>query len=575
MYAQVALSSKGEQMKHKRHGIYAPTAAALVLVLILSLTAMPGAMAADDVFVNGEVLPGGLTGTWALGSGGAAQLSDSDVYVMTADGIVRLGDGAAIPEGDPEHLEVSGTVSLPYDKVRVALYYYDEADSIRNPTLDTANLENAVGSGYSFGYYDEEREFQALGHTDETKITMAMDRNVVVGGKTVGCYHILLPEKYTSFSEASAAASRYADGFPAYYNGEFRVLYGAWETSGEAQLALYASGGNGAVYTATNRCVVVTRTSDGRILFEFDCGSQRNLAVEPVGDNALTWFKGNRYFGGFEYRRRTGGQLTVINVVGIEEYVRGVLPYEMNNSWPAEALKTQAVCARTYAARHFDSLSAYQADLTNDTYSQVYWGYGDAASENTDAAVEATAGVYITYDGRLIDAMYCSSTGGATESSENVMYSSVPYLRGKVDPYEAAADSINANSSWTRTLTSSAIAGVVNGYGHSLSGIESITTELSPSGNVIAITFTDAAGASAVFEKSACYNLVTARLGLNSIHFEVRKTPGGFEFTGGGWGHSVGVSQYGAYAMADTYGFTYDQIINFYYTGVELNRGVY
>ena len=70
------------------------------------------------------------------------------------------------------------------------------------------------------------------------------------------------------------------------------------------------------------------------------------------------------------------------------------------------------------------------------------------------------------------------------------------------------------------------------------------------------------------------YNLVTAVLGLNSIHFDVSEASGGFTFTGGGWGHSLGMSQYGAYAMADTYGFTFDQIINFYYTGVELSRGV-
>lgn len=149
------------------------------------------------------------------------------------------------------------------------------------------------------------------------------------------------------------------------------------------------------------------------ILFEFDCGSELSLAVEPRGEDTLTWFKGYTYRGGFEYTRRDGGELTVINVVDIEDYVKGVLPYEMSGSWPLEALKAQAMCARTYAASHFDSMSTYNCDVTNDTYSQVYRGT-NASTSATDAAVEATAGLYITYDGELIDAMYCSSNGGGT-----------------------------------------------------------------------------------------------------------------------------------------------------------------
>ena len=163
-----------------------------------------------------------------------------------------------MPEGDPEHLEVTGTLELPYDKVRVALYYYADESSVRNPTLDYANLENEVGSGYDFGYYDSEREFHALGGTDETEITMVIDRNTSTGGGAVGCYHIRLPGTYSTYDEALSVASEYSDGFPAYYNGRFYALYGEFETAGEAQLALDAAGGYGEVYTASDRCVVVT-----------------------------------------------------------------------------------------------------------------------------------------------------------------------------------------------------------------------------------------------------------------------------------------------------------------------------
>lgn len=538
--------------------------------LALSLAAT--ALADGGIYINGSESFDSLDGMYALSSGGVEALRGGGQYVVTGSGIVQLDGSALAPEGDPEHLDVTGELELPYDKLRVALYYYADESSIRNPTLEYANLENEVGSGYEFGWYDSEREFHALAATDETRITMCVDRTVSTGGGTVGCYHIRLPGSYTSYEEAADAAYEY-DGFAAYYDGRFYALYGSYATAGDAQLALDAAGGYGEVYTASDRCVVVTRSADASIIFEFDCGSDMSLGVRPRGNDTLTWFKGYTYYGGFEYTRRNGELLTVVNVVDIEDYVKGVLPYEMSSNWPIEALKAQAVCARTYAANHFNSLRGYGADVTNDTYSQVYRGT-NTASSTTDKAVEATAGLYITYGGKLIDAMYCSSTGGATEDSENVMANAVGWLRGKVDPYEAASDGLNANSSWEKSFTGAALAAYVNRYGYELGSVTDVETTLSDTGNVIGLKFTDSVGRSASFERSACYNFVTGALGLGSIHFKVSESAGGFSFTGGGWGHNLGMSQYGAYAMADTYDFTYDQIINFYYTGVELSRGV-
>ena len=118
----------------------------------------------------------------------------------------------------PEHLSVTGRISLPYSKFRVGLYYYDGTSSIRNSTLESANLENDVGSGYLFGYYDSNRVFHQVGYTAETAITMAMDKNVTISsGASLGCYHILLPGSYMSFEEAANAASQYG-GLPAHFH---------------------------------------------------------------------------------------------------------------------------------------------------------------------------------------------------------------------------------------------------------------------------------------------------------------------------------------------------------------------
>lgn len=573
-------------MKMKR--LNAIPAFILALLLIAGLFPAVPAAAAGDIYVNdsNSVLTGGLGSAYAIGEGGTSFVS-GDAAVMTADGLTTVGgssgsSGSSTRPGrdevspTPEHLSVTGRISLPYSKFRVGLYYYDGTSSIRNSTLESANLENDVGSGYLFGYYDSNRVFHQVGYTAETAITMAMDKNVTISsGASLGCYHILLPGSYMSFEEAANAASQYG-GFPAYYNGAYYALYGSYATSAEAQAALSWSGTGGQVYTASQYCVTVCRTTDGAILFEFDCGKDLNLAVSPQSsyEPAVTWFKGYRYHGDFEYVRRSGDKLTVINIVDIEDYVKGVIPYEMSGSWPIEALKAQALCARTYAASHFNANSYYGFDVTNDTYSQVYRGLTGATS-TSDAAVEQTADIYILYAGEPISAMYCSSNGGATEDSENITGNAVGYLRGKVDSFEAAAASINANSSWTDTLTHSQLAEKANTLGFSIASADSIEITYSDTGNVIGMKLTDSNGRSASFSGKACYEFCTSTLGLKSISFEISENGDSVTFIGSGWGHSLGMSQFGAYAMAKTYGFTYDQIVNFYYTDITLASATY
>ena len=561
----------------------------LALALIAGLLPATGASAAQDIYVNGSdgLLSGGLGSAYAVGGGGTSFVS-GDAYIMTADGLETIGGGSSgtvsgeRPGRDetsptPEHLSVTGRITLPYSKFRVGLYYYDGTSSIRNSTLESANLENEVGSGYLFGYYDSDRYFHEVGWTEETRITMAMDKNVTISsGASLGCYHILLPGSYGSYEDAAYAASMYEDGFPAYYDGTYYALFGSYESTAEAQDALYYYGVNGQVYTASQYCVTVCRTTDGKILFEFDCGKENSLAVSPQSSSgkAVTWFKGYRYYGDFEYVRRTGEKLTVINIVDIEDYVKGVVPCEMSGTWPIEALKAQALCARTYAASHFNAYSYYGFDVTNDTYSQAYRGLTGATS-TSDAAVDETEGIYILYKGEPISAMYCSSNGGATENSENVMANAVGYLRGKVDSFEAAAASINANSSWTYTFTRQELAQKANTLGFSIASADSIEVTYSDTGNVIGLKFTDSNGRSASFNKSSCYNFCTSTLGIKSISFEIQENGSNVTFVGSGWGHSLGLSQFGAYAMAKTYGFTYDQIVNFYYTDITLAAATY
>jgi stage II sporulation protein D len=544
-------------------------------MFFLTLIPLTSARADDSIYVNDAsgMLSGKLDSAYAIGSGGAvSRLPDTYAYVMTSGGITTVGSAEVVI---PTHLAVSGTVSVPCSKIKVGLYYYDLASSIRNPTLDYANLENAVGSGYLFGWYDSARNFNTVGYTGEKKLTMAIDKNIDTAGGHIGCYHILLGTSYSDFDSALAAASQYTDGFPAYYNGVYYALVGQYDSSADAAADAAARGIAGTAYSASDRCIVVTRTTDAKILFEFDCGTSKNLAVSPqcTSGKAVTWFKGYKYYGDFEYVRRTGEKITVINILEIEDYVKGVIPYEMGGTWPAEALKAQALCARTFAAAHFGVYSAYRFDVTNDTFSQCYRGTGSATTVS-NGAVDATAGQFITYNGSLITAMYSSSFGGGSENSENIFSTAYGYLRGKIDPFESAADGVNKKSAWTYTFTKAELSTLLKSYGRTLSTVSTLAVTYSDTNNAIGLKFTDVAGKTVSLDKSVCYVFSTSYLDLPSVHYIAADMGDYIVFTGGGYGHNVGLSQYGAYAMATTYGMTYDQIINFYYTGVAISAGV-
>ena len=507
----------------------------LTLALALALLAS-SASAAGNIYVNDSdgVLPGELADAYAIGADeSVVQIGSKQTYAMTASGIAPVGDSD------------SGYDDVPVDlqTVRVGLFYGSSA-------LSEARLENAVGSGYQFGYYDSDRVFHAVGSTAETLIAMVPDLNVSVSAGTIGRYHIRLSLTYTSFDAAKSAADA-KGGFPAYYNGTYYAMIGSYETQEAAQSALSAGGYGGTVYTGTDRCVTVTKADTTQILFEFDCGSTYSLAVAPVSDSgkAVTWCKGDQYYGDFQYTRLTSGVLTVVNFVGLEDYVKGVVPNEMSASWPLEALKAQAVCARTYVAANQNKYRQYGFDMTNDTYCQVYHGL-NGANETTDRAVDETAGLFVRYEGKLCSVAYFAADGGATEDSENVWSDTViPYLRGVKDPYEADIDFYC--KSWSVTVP------------RSQTGDISVTN--TPIGNVMTVT----ANGQTYSKDNVRTFLKNVGVTYTSRHFTVTYNASDDTYTisGGGYGHNLGMSQWGAYSMAKVHNQSFEDIICFYFTG--------
>lgn len=530
------------------------------------------------------------------------------------------------------------------DIIKVGLYYGDDA-------LFSANLQNYQGSGYDLGWFDEStRAFNAIGHLNEEKISMTAGGTVYISGGTysasrsgavdsiLGGYHVQLEESFSTFEEAAYAASQLTDGFPAFINNEYRVRLGSFTTQADAQTAAAtyatriwqdAGGGShparGRVVSPSGTGVIVTVTGTDTILFAFDCSGAKSLGIMPDGQGgkAQTWFKGYRWYGGFEYRRSTGGNINVINVVNIDDYVKGVLPYEMSPTWSLEALKAQAVCARTYALWQTKHYASYRFDVCSTTDCQVYQG-ANLASALSDRASEETAGIAAMYGGKYAETYYCSANGGASESSENVWSNPLPYLVGKEDPYERLTNIPDYN--YTIQYSYAQLTNLLKQKGYSIGLVTSAyVSKTTPTGNVAEVTFRDSAGKTVVLTKEACrWTLETKSMrftitgggsagswsvnggtsSLTTLSGVYAITTGGvvtalpvgdtyvitssgtsllrqpaassgsgtgITITGTGWGHGVGMSQYGAKAMAEQ-GYTYEDILHFYFTGITLER---
>jgi stage II sporulation protein D len=157
-----------------------------------------------------------------------------------------------------------------------------------------------------------------------------------------------------------------------------------------------------------------------------------------IGGTALNGVTDGAYRGALELVPSGGGGLTAINDLSLDGYVRGVVPGEVPATWPGEALKAQAIAARSYALTTDAGGALF--DQYPDTRSQVYKGL-DGEQSRTNAAVKATAGQVVSHRGKTAVTYFFSSSGGRTENVENVFYASspVPYLRSVKDPYDGFA----------------------------------------------------------------------------------------------------------------------------------------
>ena len=501
-----------------------------MILLLLAFTLLSSTVfAAGESYVNDaqSTLSGSLEDAYAIGSTGTARVGTSSAYAMTATGLQTVGTN-----------EQSGAESDTV--IRVGLFF---GSSVKNEAV----LDLTNGDAFLAGYYDTNRRFVEIGIVNAPRVNVVPDRNAEIRHGATGAYHIRLNKSYETFSDASTDASNHG-GFPAFLNGKLAVLIGSYSSVDAAQEALNARGYDASVFSGSSRSVSVLRANTEQVLFLFDCGSTYSLTLSPISqEKAITQCGDYAYYGDFQFTRLTGEDLTIVNYIGLEDYTKGVLPNEMASDWPLEALKAQAVVARTYALANLNKFRSYGFDLSNDTSSQVYRGLR-SATEKTDRAVNETAGQFVRYEGQLCTVYYFAADGGATEDSENVWTeSAVPYLRGVRDPYEADIDFYC--KSWRLTVPKDEIG--------------EVTTTYTPIGNVLSVTVN---GKTYTKDNVRTF-LRNLGASYTSRHFTVTESGDNYVIQGGGYGHNLGMSQWGAYSMAEKHNMTYDQIISFYFTG--------
>jgi stage II sporulation protein D len=289
-------------------------------------------------------------------------------------------------------------------------------------------------------------------------------------------------------------------------------------------------------------------------------GVWRAAAADPLVVDGV------RVRGAVEVDRVAAG-LRVVNVVPLEAYVAGTVGREVYAFWSAETLKAQAVVTRTYALHERARQARRAFHVFGGTRGQVYGGV-DAESPAVQTATDATRGEYLVWQSRPILAVFHSTSGGQTASAEEVWGRAAPYLVSQ--PVENEEDS--PDTYWRASISGTTLGRALATLGLQIGPVREIrVVERTPSGRALRVELRGDDGASKVGARD-----LRSALGENVIRstlFEIRPAPDGFVFVGSGHGHGVGMSQWGAEAMARR-GAGYRRILATFFPGTELTEGV-
>ncbi len=294
------------------------------------------------------------------------------------------------------------------------------------------------------------------------------------------------------------------------------------------------------------------------------------LYLQPLTPDGLVFIADSWYRGLVELIPSQGG-LVAVNQVGLDDYVSSVIGSEMGHRFPPEALKAQAVASRTYALYHRNQRLDEYFDVGNDQQWQVYKGVA-AESNLTQAAARDTADQVLTHQNQIINAVFHSSSGGHTEDVANVWVEPLPYLKGVPD-YDSNAPVF----SWTKRLTTNELSRSIGGVG-SVTRVDVV--ERTPYGRAKTVQVVGTEGSKSLSAsqfrqalrlRSTMFSISAAGLDSTTTAslVPITGTPSQFVVNGRGFGHGIGMSQWGASSLASE-GWSYQQILFHYYQGTGL-----
>lgn len=321
--------------------------------------------------------------------------------------------------------------------------------------------------------------------------------------------------------------------------------------------------GNGATLSRAGAARIGKRA--GRLTLNGARLSDSEMTVRSKG--ALR-YNGAEYSGSFEFIVTRAGSL-LINHVDLEDYLLGVVAAEMSDDWPIEALKAQAVASRSYALFHkFRSAGrAYDALATVD--SQVYNGAPPLGAKNIERAVGETRGETLVFNGEIAEALFHSSSGGRTEDISDVWNSEErAYLRSR-----PSDDSASPYDRWSVGLSERRIRSSLRSDGYDVGPISYITPDsYTRSGRIKELRIISNHPSKLLILPAIEFRRALGPRLIKSTRFHVSLSDGNyFNFTGSGYGHGVGMSQYAAMVMAER-GADYREILAHFYRGARIEH---
>ncbi|MDD5565313.1 MAG: SpoIID/LytB domain-containing protein [Candidatus Omnitrophica bacterium] len=287
------------------------------------------------------------------------------------------------------------------------------------------------------------------------------------------------------------------------------------------------------------------------------CDTDR-LLLSASDNNVI--LNGRRFRGDALIIKEKDNTFSVVNYIGLEDYVKGVLYHEVSHYWPQEALKAQAVASRTFAFYQAQENAAKDFDVTCDFYSQMYGGRA-AERYRTSFAVEVTKGEILVYEGKVFPAYFHATCAGHTEDASLLWDTDLPVLKGVVCNF--CKDS--PHFKWHYVVSLKGLQEALKKSGYVFTQITSITVlGRDMSGRVTNVRISDQLHSADVAAKDL-RSVIGPKL-LRSTNFKIGISGDDAVFEGFGWGHGVGLCQWGAYFMAKE-GYTYQEILQFYYPG--------